>query len=201
MAFQSVPNTAEAVVQLLINGENVVLTFYGWRAAGYDQDDIDALAATMDAWVTAELIPAISSSAAYVGVAVRGLELINDNFAFDATGADVGDAAFQPLPNNVAFSVKRFSGLTGRSARGRVYLPLTTNDPDTNENYIKSAAAVFYVAALNEVRVFMALEGWTEVIVSRVTNGAPRTVGEVFFVTGYTNVDLRLDTMRRRLPA
>jgi len=42
--------------------------------------------------------------------------------------------------------------------------------------------------------------GWEAVLVSRFTNSLPRTEGMVFPWLNTTNVDLRIDTHRGRLP-
>lgn len=200
MAFQTVPNTLEAVVQLLINSGEVTMTFYARYPGAYGQAEADALAEQMDLWADTELKPALSSSATYVGVLVRGLELLNDVFAFNNTNTGVGDVVSAPLPNNVAKAVARRSGLTGRSARGRVYFPLYLAALDANENFITAVTAADLVARLEEVSTYMAVAGGTEVIVSRYTAGAPRLFGVTFGVQDYAVTSLRVDSRRDRLP-
>ena len=199
MTFQSVPDVAEAVVQFTAQGELQTMTFYGLKV-GYSQGDLDALSAAMDAWATAELKPMLSSSLAYIGVQVKGLELLNDLTSFDATGSGVGGTAETPLANQDCIAVARLSNFTGRSARGRVYMPLHRGNVDTNENLVTSSTETAFEDALDEVSVSMIGAGWIEVIVSRFTGGAPRATGVTFTVVAYDMRDREIDTQRRRMP-
>lgn len=202
MVFQSVPDAAEAVVQMLANGETIVMTFYGEKAGGYDQADIDALAAQMDLWANDYLLDRLSNQVTYVGVNVRGLANQVDLEAFDGTSSAVGNGTDAPLPNNVCKAYKRYTGLTGRSARGRVYHPLTVAMPDaTDENRIGTGASTSLLAGLNQVQGYMATAGFTEVVVSRYTGGAARPTGVTYPVTVYQSTSNVLNTQRRRLPS
>lgn len=202
MAFQSVPGTAEAVVRIQLNGVISTNTFYFEQGGGYTQSDIDNLASLVDAWVDNEYLPLISADAAYLSTNVRGLENIVDLAAVDSTGAGVGGVAQKPLPANVTIAIKRETGLTGRSARGRVYIigmPITWLP--TNENLVDPTLLTGMVAALNALRVDVAASSsWEEVVVSRYSNGVKRTTGVVFPVTTYINTDNTVDSQRGRLP-
>lgn len=200
MPFQSVPDTAEAVVRFLVNGQNCTLTFYGQRAGGYDQTAISQLAETVDDWAGSHFRPALSEQAAYTGVAVRGLESAVDFLAVNADNAGIGAVNFAPMPNVCAFAVTRISGLAGRSARGRVYWPITTFNVGADENTVAAAFRDDTLNHLNALRGDMQLATWTEVIVSRVTLGAPRPFGVTFQVLNYVSSDLNIDTQRRRAP-
>jgi len=199
MAFQSVPDVAEAVVAWTAQGETQTMTFYGLKT-GYTQGDINALATRMDQWAGAELVPMLSTSLNYAGVTVKGLELLNDLTATDATNASAGSTVEVPLANQDCVAVARLSNFTGRSARGRVYMPLHRGNVDTNENFVTSSTKTAFEDALDEVSVGMISEGWIEVVVSRFTGGAPRTVGVTFTVVQYEMRDLEIDTQRRRMP-
>ena len=200
MTFQSVPNVVEAVPHITMNGKEITLTFYGEIAGGYSAADVQNLADEMDDWAATELKPWLSVSGTYDFTSTRGLEFANDVIGLSSTGAGAGGEASQALPNNAVLSVKRRSGFTGRSARGRVYVPVAFGELSTNENYVSSGFAVGITAALDEVRVYMLNAGFTEVIVSRYTGGSLRATGVTFDVVDYSVVDTRIDSQRRRLP-
>jgi len=201
MAFQSVAGVAEVVVRGLVNGQTITNTFYGNYGGTYGQAAITALAAAMDSWVDVELLPLLSSSYSYVECVSKGLENINDYTDSVATSAGPGAVGVDPFPNNVALAISRRSGLTGRSARGRVYIGgLPESILSGGEDYFVTASVNAFVDALNEVRTYMDAADWQEVIVSRWLAGVKRTEGVFFSVTDYVAVDTRVDSRRDRLP-
>jgi hypothetical protein len=200
MPFQSVPDTAEAVVRYLRNGRVCTLTFYARALLGYDQELIDNLAAEMDSWATDNFKPLLTTQDLYQGVFVRGLQDIIDLASESTVGAGAGIRAVTPAPNSLALAVKRTTGFTGRSARGRVFVPLTLADFSTSEDFVTSTAANDWADALNLIRGALLPIGWAEVVVSRRSNGAVRPFGETLTVTGYGITDPRIDSMRRRMP-
>lgn len=201
MAFQPVVRTAEAVVRFTANSVGCTMTFYGFFEAGnYNQGNLEDLASLMDAWADTNLVPRLSDEATYDGVNVRGLQNENDWEVFNNDNAAAGAVAFPAMPNSVCLAVKRSSAFTGRSARGRVYFPLHSGMIDAaNENLVDVTPVGNIVTALDAVRAGMDFYGWSESIVSRYANGVKRAAGVGFYVTGYSVVDRRVDTQRRRL--
>lgn len=198
MPFQGVPFAAEAICRMTINSKPIVMTFYGTKLGGYGQADLEALAAAMDDWALNQLLSRLVTTATYDGFDVRGLQLENDFTATDISSAGAGVQASVALPNQNALAVKRRSALTGRSARGRVFVPLNEDNLQTNKNLVTQTTADTWVAALNEVKVHMATALFTEVIVSRITAGAPRVEGVTFEVVGYSVGNLNVDSQNRR---
>jgi len=200
MAFQSVPETAEAVIQMGLQNRIVSNTFYFRKVGGYDQGDIDALAVLVDSWAELDYMELLSNQVAYFGTNVRGLEELNDLESTSTAGASTGAVVQNPNPANVSFCVSRRSGLTGRSARGRVYIPgVPVTALDTNENFVTTSYRDNAVAQLNELSPSAIAEGWTEVIVSRFSNKVKREQGVTFIITEYLATDLRIDSQRGRL--
>lgn len=202
MAFQSVPATAEAVVQYIVNGLLVTNTFYFKQPVAYDLDALEELAAAVDEWVGTEWLPVFIDGLTYSQTVVRGLESENDFEVNDDTSAGTGTiTGSNPSPNNVTFAVKRLSGLTGRSARGRIYVPtIGTGQFQAVKNFIPQALADDWVNALSDQISYTGSLGWSPVIVSRYTGGSPRLFGVTFPITQWAYTDLRTDSRRDRLP-
>lgn len=201
MAFQSVPETAEAVLSMGLQGIIVSNTFYFRKPGGYDQGDVDALAVLVDSWAELDYAALLSNQLSYFGCNVRGLESEIDLEAVSTAGATTGGVVAAPLPANVAYCVKRLSGFTGRSARGRIYIPgipITALDA-TNENLVVTSYRDNCITQLNELSPSAIAEGWIEVIVSRFNGGAKRATGVTFTVQEYAVSDLRVDSQRGRL--
>ncbi len=200
MAFQAVPNTAEVTVLYVQNLEIVGNVFHAKKATGYALADILALAANADGLVGTWLLPAMTQDCTYLRTEVRGLAVPNDLFALDATSTGPGAIAEAGLPNSVTLSLKKGSGLTGRSARGRWYfVGMNVGALTTNENIFDAAQVLSKVSAVNNVRNGITATVWDAVIVSRVTNGVERSEGITFPWITVTAVDDKVDSQRRRL--
>lgn len=201
MAFQQVPDTVEIGVFGRMQSINMQNTYHAHKSGGYSQADIDLLAAAIDDQVTTSFIPRWSDNLTYVGVEVRGLDAETDFTSFDGSGTGPGAVSGTPLPNSVSYTVKKLSGLTGRSARGRVYIfGLSVATLDTNENFISSTFAAHFTTSVEAVRDRIDAEGWTPVIVSRFNAGVKRSVGVNFEWVSTAAGSNRLDSRRDRMP-
>jgi len=202
MAFQSVPNTAEVTILYLQNTEIMANTMHAELATGYDFGDIAALATAVDAAVLAQLRPLMTVDSSYTRTEVRGLDVENDLFDTEDLNNGVGSDAAEGLPNSVTFSIKKESGFTGRSARGRWYfVGMPNNFLAANENNVIPADSVAMVAAVEGIRAAIQATVWSPVIVSRFTGGAQRPTGVTFPWISVVAVDNFVDTQRRRLSA
>lgn len=202
MAFQRVPNTAEIDVIYTLNGINVQNVFYGEFAAGYSLSDLQALADQIDLQVSVSWLPDQPSEANYVRTEVRGLDAEFDLVATQNANAGPGTDIAQTLPNNVTLSIKKSSGLTGRSARGRTYWIGILEDKmdSSNENLLVQAYVDTIVADVDFIRTKTdVLPGWAAVLVSRFSNGVKRTEGKTFPWVTSVAVNNRIDTQRTRL--
>jgi len=204
MAFQSVPETVEIDHIFTLHGVTVQNVHYARLPGGYAQADLQTMAGQIDGIFPATWVTEVDSDVTYVRTEVRGLEFENDLTAQDATSTGPGTHVGSSLPNNVTFAIKKSSGLTGRSARGRTFwigVPSNETEP-TDENFLLAAYAALIVADVDFVRISInALASWEAVLVSRFSGGAKRAVGVTFPWLSTSNVDLRVDTNRSRLPA
>ncbi len=203
MAFQPVLDCVEIDMIFTQNGVTCQNVFYGKLPGGYLLADLVALAAQIDVnwqgnWRTEQ-----PSEVEYVRTEVRGLAVENDLIATDDSSANPGTHIGDTLPNNVTFAIKKESGLTGRSARGRTYwigIP-ATELVAADENQLEAAYIALLVANIGTVRTSISAVGlWEPVLVSRFSGGVPRSPTVTFPWISETNVDTRIDTQRGRLP-
>lgn len=203
MAFQAVPDTAEIDMIFTMNGVAAQNVFYAELSGGYVKADLEALAAQIDLQWDGTWKVNQPAEVSYLRTEVRGLALENDLVVTDATSAGVGTHIGNITPNNVTFAIKKESGLSGRSARGRTYwIGIPTGELlIADENQLKSAYITLIVDAVDDIRQgIVALTGWQPVLVSRFQNSAKRSVGVTFPWISSINVDTRIDTQRGRLP-
>jgi len=200
MAFQSVPDCAQATIVGVVNGVivNTTLTF-AKSGGSYDQTDIDDLATAVDDWFSTEILPSLSSDALYSSTEVRGLESIIDLLGIESAGGGAGGGSGTALPALTAACVSFRTGFTGRSARGRNYVwGLTTDSLGSNENTIASGTQSFLIAAYDALPGYLVGTPWAHVVVSRYTNNVKRTTGVYLPITDYILTDNLWDTQRRR---
>lgn len=204
MAFQSVPDTAQIDIVFSLNGVVVQNSFYAHHPGGYSLANLEALAADMDQVIPITWQPRQPVEAVYLRTDVRGLDEENDLVATNNDNTGPGDDATESFPNNVTFSIKKVSGKTGRSARGRTYwvgIPRNKVQP-TNENLLQTVYVDLIVAAVDTIRTNIDGVGtWEAVLVSRFAGGVKREFGETFPWIDTTNVNEVVDTMRGRLPS
>lgn len=205
MAYQRVPETVEIALIFEAQNQEIRNLFYAQKVGGYSQTDIDGLAAAVDSSSGPQFAALMSTRDHYVRTDVRGLDAENDLTSSVATSTTAGSTASIGTPLSVAFCVRQRSGLTGRSALGRVYIgniPLNNvNQADASESYIKSANADAWVAVVDGVRITIDNFGtWDPVLVSRYHDGVKRAEAVVFpwLSTDYST--LRLASRRSRLP-
>jgi len=204
MAFQRVPNTVELRCQYLLNGVNLENTYHAYSASGYNQAQVDTLAAVVDSSLAGALLADQSSHIEYIQTIARGLDQEYDITSVANTFAGPGGIAVTSMTNQVAFCVQRLSGLTGRASRGRTYvggIPRNYQQPLTGtSNLIYATAAAAYVGHIDGGRIAIESIGmWDAVIVSRYHNGAKRAEGITtkWITTSYGS--LKFATMRSRV--
>lgn len=200
MAFQSVPETAQITIQYQQNAETLINTFYGLKPGGYNLTELGQLANSIDNAIGADWLPIQTEDTEYERTTVRGLEDENDLEVVDLSNAGPGEVAFKGTPNNVTLSIKKSSGQTGRSARGRIYwIGLANTQLDTNENRVAAASVLNIIDAVEAVRVATAVLGWQPVLVSRFAGGVQRDEGVTFPWVATDAVNDNVDSQRRRL--
>lgn len=201
MAFQSVPNTVKIEVIYNQNFEPMLNTFYAKFNGTYQQSDLQVLADNIDLTVGTFWLPLQTFDAAYLRTEVTGLEFENDVTASSNVSAGTGGVGLEGLPNSVTLSVKKSSGLTGRSARGRNYwMGVPNNELGGNENTIKGPYIASVEVALDLIRTATDTTlSFEAVLVSRFSNGVARAVGVTFKWLSTTCVNDFVDSQRGRL--
>jgi len=200
MAFQSVPQTAEIVVRYTGQGSNMVNVMAARLVGGYSLSDVELLAGAVDAVVGLQWLAIQTDEVTYVQTNVRGLELINDVEAVNDDNTGPGALTAVGLPGNATVAIKKQSGLTGRSARGRLYwIGLTNLNLQVDKNKLDAVAVNAIEFALEATRTAILGVGWTPVIVSRFLDGVLRPTGATFNWINTEAVNFDVDSQRRRL--
>jgi len=200
MAFQSVPETAEIVINYTGAFKPMVNVINARLIGGYNLTDLTVLATQVDADVAAFWLPQQDDDFNYVSVTVRGLEFENDQEVTVNFSAGPGQIIGQAQPGNVTLSAKKSSGQTGRSARGRLFwIGAPTEKLKANKNLFSDAYILLVQAAVEGVRNGINATTWNAVIVSRFNNKVKRPFGVTFNWTSTVVLNDTVDSMRSRL--
>lgn len=200
MAFIRVPDGVRLRVELDIFGKRVVNIHYATTPDIIDAVKLLALATRVRNWYQTYILATQSTEIAIAGVTATNMDVPNGeearaSFTPPVAGALPGLA----VSANVAFVVSHLTAKTGRSFRGRTYVP-GLRQTDTAQNVVNSAriAALLtgYAALITELNA----ENATLVVASFQSGGLPRAEAVTTPINGVVAGD-RLDTQRRRLTA
>lgn len=199
MAFQSVPDTIEITTRYSRAG-----SFWGTNTFHFQDGDgpptterVHELVDLITAWLISELAPLYSDEVSVTDVTGRSLHSEFGPYWSESVSI-FGTIASPALPPNVTIAVTRFSGVTGRSNRGRIYFcGIPENMP--SGKHLTAPTQALIIAALELLLVDPALASFNHVIVSRWEDGVKRTTGVTRGVEGYRFADSRVDSMKTRL--
>lgn len=177
MAFQPVPDVALVRVNGRIDGQKTINTLY-WQVSGsgIDQVNLTALADAVDGWASSALVSPLSDDWSYESVDAIDLSVPN-SFQVTRSSAAPGESSSEAAPNNVAACISFQTVFSGRSFRGRNYIPGIPNDQinlNTMENAFMASLITIYDDLIG-AGTFLA--GWQWGVVSRQTGGVARAEG------------------------
>jgi hypothetical protein len=201
MPFVPVPNTLQAELRFLWEGQRVENTLYFEGSAGVSPslatDLGDALIGWWDTNFKALTTDTMSLEEVYLTDLTSATSFtVSDTSGLPLAGTNVSDSS----PNNVAHCVSFRTAQRGRSGRGRNYVGGIT-EADLDGSVISALARAAHVVAYDIlVGAGAFVPGLQWVVVSRFTGGAPRTTGLAIPITNVLSVDAIVDSQRRRLP-
>jgi len=201
MAFVPVPNTVAVDVIYDWDGQIVENTlYYTLGSATPNLADITELLEAVNGIIRAGLLPLMSNAISLLRLVGTLIEVADGLQYISTTGLpEAGASDAESMPNNIAACISLRTGQSGRSFRGRNYVPgLTIENIDGNNlnSSTMSAIAAVYEGLIEPVPA----SAWRQTIVSRYTAGAPRTTGIATPVVNALFVDSVVDSQRRRLP-
>lgn len=202
MPFQPAPDVAEVEVRMSLQGKPVenVLHFVSTSGFPWDISLITQLAQQVLLRWTNNILDVQCTALSLNSVLAKDLSA---EFAptFEAfplvpvAGVLTGPA----MPNQSAVVLTKRSGLTGRSARGRLYHCGFTED-QVSGNFIADTYADDVNAAYTAFVQDMADQDAQMVILSRRTGGVLRPEGIAFNMVSFGLRNNRIDSQRRRMP-
>jgi len=200
MPFIPVPNTVMVEVVYEWDSQVVENTFYVESSAAWNEAGVSAILELIRDIIVTDLMPLLNTTIQLVRLVGTLLDAVDSVSVVLAVNPPVGGSnATESVPNNVSYTITFLTAQRGRSFRGRNYVPgLSVNQYTGNQ--IESAARTGLLDFYTTLRAAISESNYTMVVVSRYSNGAPRTTGVTTPITGFTTYDTTLDSQRRRLP-
>jgi len=196
MAYQPVPDTVGVEIRGTLLGQQVENTLYYKYVSPPDEAELADLAEVVADTFIAEWLPLLP--AGWIGreVYVRDLSApitvqATDISILGLAGGQGGETA----PSYVTIAVARRSGLTGRSARGRIFW-MGLSEVQLQGNLVFAGGDI--VDAVEAMDAAVTTAGYAPVIVSRKQNNVVLANAITYPLTQWLLVDLDLDTRRSR---
>lgn len=207
MPFVPVPGVIQVDVIYLIDSQRVENTMYFEKGDGWTLEDISTWLEELNTLIQSDLLPFLSSSLQLIELVARLLDTASSiGLSFVPSPTPSGGVTGDYMPNNVTYTISLKTGLTGRSFRGRNYVPgLPKGDADGNtiQSDLRTGLLAFYNLLITNAAAF----GNPMVVVSRYSGVDPVTGKPIPRVTGLSTpvttaatFDQTLDSQRRRLP-
>lgn len=196
MVFTTFANGAKGVVDFSWNGTPASVILHWEKAAPVEADYIALAAALALEWKN-EMMPLLSNDLVMGDVTVYDLSAeFAPKFVNSSQNGSPGIAVGDSVPNNTSALLSHRTTATGRSGRGRTYLPGIV-ESDESDGLLTTGRRTTLVSDWADFIVAVGLSGWDFVIAQRFSAGVQLTVGVLRDVVTEI-LKLQLATQRRR---
>ena len=193
-------NIAQVEIRFTQDNQQVENVFHVAATTPLTSTEADAIFSVVDMWVRVTLRPTQNHTVIYREVEIADVNGVGaPRFVYPGDGLTGGDTN-PPAPNNVTFSLKKNSGVSGRKFRGRFYHIGLSND-NLDGNTVGAVALTALVSTYNALMTDLNTASYPLVVAYRDYSGPPPhpIVGGIK-VLSITAVDATVDSQRRRLP-
>lgn len=197
MAFIPSPHTARIVVGFQGGGFDFSNVFWATKT-DFTTQDMQDLGDAIQAAFVSSVKAGMSAGIRETGVTVYDARTDSGELTTSTTGADVGGAAGEALPVNLALIMTLRTAKRGRSYRGRTYVTLF-READIDSGVFGSGAVALAGTYIGAVKTAIEGEGWTMVIRSIQHNNVTTNPAVLTPVTSYESRSGVPGTQRRRL--
>ena len=195
--FQPVPGVAEAVLSGTILGEPWANTMYFEHPTSWILTDLTQVAGNLINWWNLNMKPLSHATVILNKCVVTDLTTANGLQAV-TSAAYVGNRAGDASSNNVALMVEFFTGVRGRSFKGRNFVGGSVEADKSGNNFV-AAYVDDVLAAYQEIPASILVTGVDHVAVARNLDGVRLSEGIAVDVLDY-RANSMIRPMKRRLP-
>lgn len=197
MVFQPAPHGVEVVLKMTQNGIPAVNVWNVDTGAAVTLSDLNALATLFDGWITSDYAPLIVASVNFDSLVVTDISVANGQQVIITPTTTTGGAGGTEQAANAAYVASLRTAFTGKSFRGRTYMPgLGTTMLVDAHNVSGAHAAAVNVAFVNLINLLITA-GDTLVVLSRYAAGVLRVTALLTEIISVIT-DTKIDSQRRR---
>lgn len=194
-----VANTARIEIRWTLESQQCENTFAVHGTVPWTEALLLTANTLVTGWIVDSYAPLLSNAILFTEIESTGLDDV-DGPQVTTSVSHAGDVSGVTLPNESSFCISLRSGLTGRSRRGRWFMPPPLLANRDGVNSVSVAYADAAKGALNDL-----MELWTEAsqrmgVISRIHNSAQRVPPLFTPYSNATYVNLILDSQRNRRP-
>lgn len=200
MPFVPFADGAQLTVKYLWDSQQVQNTLYAHQTPGpVTIESIVALGNAVNTWLTDSFMPQLSRVVTYTSLIVKDLsvensfELVVNGFGLAGGVDDLTD------PNNVTIAASFRTAQSGRSFRGRNYIPGIPK-AQIDGNVVNGSFLSNMVVVYNGLQTAIADAGWEWVVASRTLVSGVSGFGVMTPINSVLFTDNIVDSQRRRLP-
>lgn len=200
MPFVASPNLVEVEIRAVSDGQHIENRITVDVLTDPTPEILDTLATAVWNWCDDSYSLQLPDTVAIEAVVATDLSQI-DGFQVTVGPAPLPGAVgggSLPLNATLCFSLRTTS--RGRSARGRLYI-LALPATQVTQNTVGSTYTTNVVTILEGLKDAIEALGYSWVVASYISEGAPRPGGPVYYaINNIIVVDRTVDSQRRRLP-
>jgi hypothetical protein len=212
VAFQPCPNIASLTAQYaILDADLAINTFHVYNPSGWGSGSLLAIAESYAEWENTAVmgVPPFNNrttTTTLQAVVARDLSTdTGDEVSFSGSPLPIVGTieASQGLPSANSKAIKLYTGVPGRSYRGRIFwIDVSSTQLTSDPNSFNSAILSYWTAAYSTLiaNINGSRDGNAIGVLSRVLNGAIRAAGILTPYIGAAIVNTAVDVQRRRLP-
>jgi len=201
MPFVPAPQIVQTEIRALQAGQKIENRLMVDALAPVTPTILTDIATIVRDWAVNEYFLNVTTNVSLTEVVATDLTTINGGQATVLPAAPTGGSSGNnAMPNEAAFCVSLRSASRGRSARGRFYA-FGLDKGLIEQNNVAATYRSAIVGAVQSLIGELSSNGYALVVVSYISEGAPRPGGPVYFpIVTAVSVDATVDSMRSRKP-
>lgn len=197
MPFLATPRGIEAKLIMSQNGVPVVNVWHVKAAGSVTTADLTSVLGQFDSWLTASYANIIQPSILFVEWVVTDISVAGGAQVTGTPGTANGQALGIQSAANAAFVASLRTGLSGRSNRGRTYVPGISQSVIVDAQHVSTTYATAVNASFVTLISALTLAGYKLCVLSKYLDKVLRAAGLLVEIVQIIT-DTKIDSQRRR---
>jgi len=199
MALPILPDGMRISLEMSLQGKDIANIYHVTTTNVIDDLEMFRIADVFKDWWDVSLSITLSDELSLNAITVTDISVVGGGQIISTVGMPViGKSINDSITNNVALVASLGTAKTGRSFRGRSFIPGMPVVAIT-DNHVGLVNAAIVTSAFEDLLAALIVEGARLVVASFISGGVQRLIGVATEIISIA-VRTRVDTQRRRLP-